>query len=303
MIAVLPEVRLPALRLLWGAAWAEFLLVRLLSRVGIYIPKSGTALAVYRAAVTLGEIAFNFSLLLGAALLVLTLAGERGRGRGIAAVVAVAAALVLLAPGTAPPAGWSLAAAVVSALAVGLAGVQALRRADRELRPALGIVLATHLLTYGLTAAQLAWAMLALPGALPGAGPVLRGGELLAIAAPVALAVPLLGRRLGGAPGAIGLGAAAALGAAYRLGADLTAILAMYSLGFSLSWPPVIYLVALGLGLPALLGMLRRAPARGRALGLLFLAGYALQLNLQHLLVLTGWSLLALAPAAEEVSA
>jgi hypothetical protein len=158
--------------------------------------------------------------------------------------------------------------------------------------------MAVHLLVYLVTASQLAWSGLGLPDGLPGAGTILRGGELLALQAPLLLLVrPRWGHV------AIGLGSAAALGAAYLVNPDITAILAMYSLGFSLSWPVWLYLGALGLGVPGLVALLRADRLRGLALGLLFLAGYSLTINQQHLLVLAGWAVLALpaAPAVERV--
>lgn len=281
------------MRVLWWAVLAEFLLARLLSRVGIYIPKSGAALTVYQGALLAGEIAFTFSLLLAVVLLF---------RRDALAVLAVAA-VVLLAPGEAAPVWWSLSAALAMAGAVAALGARALRQAADSpgLRAALALVLAVHLLTYLANAGQLAWAALALPGAAPLAATVLRAGELLALLAPVALLSPPV--RLRPAEAGLGLGAVAALGAGYAANADLTAIMAMYSLGFSLSWPTVLYLVSLGAGVPALLSLVRRDPRRGCALGLLFLTGYALTVNLQHVLVLVAWAELARAAAHVEVAA
>lgn len=280
------------MRVLWWAVLAEFLLARLLSRVGVYIPKSGAALAIYDGALLLGQIAFTFSLLLGVVLLL------RRDALGALAV----AALVLLTPRPAPPVWWSLAVALVLAGAVAALGARAIRKAWAEpgLRGALALVLAVHLLTYLANAGQLAWAALALPGAAPLAAQALRFGELLALLAPVALLWPP--GRLRPAEAGAGLGAVAALGAGYLANADLTAIMAMYSLGFSLSWPPVLYLLALGAGIPALLALVRRDSRRGHALGLLFLAGYALTVNLQHIVVLVAWVELARPAALTEVA-
>jgi hypothetical protein len=241
---------------------------------------------IYRWLLSLGEVAFNLSLLAALLVLVVGLRGWRG------AVAATAAALVVGAPGVAAPLGWSLAAALVMAVAVVVLGGAALVRGPRW--PLL-VVLGTHLLVYLVTAGQLAWSGLGLPDGLPGAGTVLRGGELLALLAPLMLLVrPRWGHV------AVGLGSVAALGAAYLVNPDITAILAMYSLGFSLSWPVWIYLGALGLGVPGLIALFREDRLRGLALGLLFLAGYSLTINQQHLLVLAGWAVLALPEAVTE---
>jgi hypothetical protein len=71
-------LRLPAVRLLWWAALAEFLLVRVTSRAGIYIPKAGAAIVIYRWLLSLGEVAFNLSLLAAVLVLVVSLRGWRG---------------------------------------------------------------------------------------------------------------------------------------------------------------------------------------------------------------------------------
>jgi len=304
-VGVLAEYRLPALRLLWWAAWAEFLFVRLLSRVGIYIPKNGAALTLYRGALTVGEIAFNLSLLAGVGVLLLVLvpAGAGGHGQGLgrarALVVGATLALVLLIPATAP-ASWSLAAAVALPVTILALLAQALRcEADPWQRTALLAVGAAQVMGLGVTAAQLVWALAQLPGTVPLAGELLRWGELVALLAPVALSASLVlarepGARLRLGPVGAGVGAVSAFGVAYWANADLTAILAMYSLGFSLQWPPALYLLGLGLGVVTLLHRVRSDPSRGLALGLLLLAGYSLQVNQQHIVVLAGWCLLAL---------
>lgn len=306
------EYRGAALRLLWWATLVELVLVRVVSRVGIFIPKGGAALQIYQILIQFGEVAFSFSLFMGVILLGLTLAGHRWWGLAPGALAGV---LVMIVPGPVPSPGWSLAVALVLAGTVAAMGVGAIRRvSDAWESGALSTVLTVHLVGYLVTAAQLAWTTAGLPGEAPLAGAAIRGGELLAVAAPVFLAVPLLaaaararGRGRGtAAAGAVGLGRAAALGAAgaaalglaLSINADITAILAMYSLGFTLSWPAFFYMVALGLGVPGLVAAVRRDPVRGLALGLLFLAGYSLGVNQQHLLVLAGWALLALPAAA-----
>ncbi|HYF93841.1 MAG TPA: hypothetical protein VD969_16635 [Symbiobacteriaceae bacterium] len=307
-MSALGEYRGAALRLVWWATLAELLLVRIVSRVGIFIPKSGMALTIYRTAIAVGEVAFSFSLFMGVALLVLALAGHRWWAW---APGAAAGALVMIAPGPVPPAGWSMAVALVLCGTIGVMGAGALRAAaDPWERAAMGVVLGVHALGYLVSAVQLGWEAFGLPDGAPLVGPALVAGELLAVVAPVLLAVPLL-RRGGpgrGGLGAIGLGSAAALGAALLVNADITAILAMYSLGFTLSWSAFVYMIALGLGVPGLVAFVRRDRLRGLSLGLLFLAGYSLGVNQQHLLVLAGWALLSLPAAriapspAEEVS-
>ncbi len=296
----LDGLRLPALRLLWWAVWGELLLTRFFSRIGIYIPKSGMALEVYHAVLSVGEFAFNLSLLLGAALL-LWVVVEKRHWAGAATVV-VAGQLALLVPGEAASASWSALTAASLMVAVLVLGVSAMRAAeDRWERGALALAVAVHLLAYAVAETQLVWSLLELPGAAPLLGEAQRVGELLAMVIPVLLGVRLLGRFRGRALWA-GLAAAAGLGAAYWVNPDITAILAMYTLGFGLSWPAPVYLIAVAAGVPALVQLVRDRPERGLALGLLFLAGYSPQMNQQHVLVLVGWALLArpLVPREEE---
>ncbi|HEY3364838.1 MAG TPA: hypothetical protein VGK74_07300 [Symbiobacteriaceae bacterium] len=312
--------RLPALRLLWWAVWAEFLLVRLFSRVGVYIPKQGAFLTVYRVATTAGETAFNFSLFLGVAVLALALWAHRPL---VVALAGLAAGAALFTPGAAATAVWSLVVSVAMVAAVAGLGVGAIRAADGPWeKGALALVLTAHAVGYGVGAAQLAWVALAAPGQMPLAGALLRAGELPALLAPLLLAVPafreLGGRGLGSGQGsgpadrppagragyfALGLAAVAGLAVAYLINADITAILAMYSLGFGLNWPAPFYLLALGAGAFGLAWAIRRQPEHGLALGLIFLAGYALHVNQQHILVLAGWALLALRPVPAAVVA
>ncbi|MFZ5814508.1 MAG: hypothetical protein ACOY93_04320, partial [Bacillota bacterium] len=71
-------------------------------------------------------------------------------------------------------------------------------------------------------------------------------------------------------------------------------VLATFSLGFHLAWPAPLYVLALGAALLALGG--------GRRLGLalLFLAGLGLNVNQQQLVLLAGWTMLALPEAPGE---
>ncbi|MDF2628363.1 MAG: hypothetical protein K0R39_2194 [Symbiobacteriaceae bacterium] len=296
------EYRGAALRLLWWATLVELVLVRVVSRVGIFIPKTGVVLSVYQVLMSAGEVAFSFSLFMGVILLGLALAGHRWWGMALGVLAGV---MVMIVTGPVPSPAWSLGVALVLAAAVAVMGIASLRSVREPWECGLlSTVLTVHLVGYLTTVGQLAWTVLGLPGEPPLAGAALRAGELLAAVAPIWLAVPLLRAAWAGA---VGLGRAAALGAtgaaalalAYTINADLTAILAMYSLGFTLSWPAALYLAALGLGLPGLAAAVRRNPDRGLALGLLFLAGYSLGVNQQHLIVLAGWALLGPpAPAA-----
>lgn len=316
-----------ALRGLWLVVGVEFLLRRLLTRVSIYMPKTPLTAALYRLLAVTGEIAFNLSLLAGLLALGYVLwiqvrrgaAGSRAAGGSpvgggpfpggtaahLPAALALAAALlVLLAPGSPPGPGWSLAAAVAMAVAVGgLAALAISRATGWEWRLGLAAILAGHLSWYGVAAAQTALLMSGRGGEVAWATTVLRLGELAAMLAPPMLAVTAW-RRVG-VPGWTGLdrgmlagfGGAALLAGGYAANADMTGVLAVWSLGFTLSWPAPVYLAALAAGLYFLVRSAGSPdPAtrvRAAALGILWLTGFSLQVNQQHFLVLLSWSLLA----------
>lgn len=304
------------LKLLWLAAWIELLCGRMLSRAGVFIPKHGLVLAAYRLLSDAGPIAFNLALLvalavLGLGLWVLWARGLPGGGRGRTAagraafLLLAGAVLLVLAPlagGRGVP--WSLAAALWMLLTVAVYALQALRRLALADRLGLALVLGAHLAWYGVAAAQLARAAGG-TGTWAGATPLLRLGELLALLAPVTLALARL--RLPAAPvhrqrvqrAVTTLVVAAALVAlfagAYLSNADMAGVLAIWSLGFTLGWPGWLYALALAaatwyLGHALSAGGAERQ--RGFGLGLIWIAGFGLQVNLQHLLVLAGYLLL-----------
>lgn len=279
------EVRTGLMRALLWAVWGEFVLVRLLSRVGVFIPKGGAVLTGYRAAVWLGEVAFNLSLLLALVVLGLLLLEHR---RSLALLAGAAGLLALL--GSRLP-GGSLPAAALLPAAVAALGVSAIRRSSAPLRAGLGLILLAQLLRYAAGGLQLGWVLFDLPGELPGAAWLLRGGELLAVLAPIALAAAVLRSTALRPAVLLTVGAPALLAAALWVDPDITAILAMYALGFTLSWPALLYLLGAG---AVVLALSAWPPDRRLGLGLLLLAGIGLNVNQQHLIVLVGWALLAL---------
>jgi len=273
------EVRASLAWTLVLAVAAEFLLVRLLSRVGVYIPKAGPVLTLYEGSVVLGEVSFNLSL--GLAILVLILAVWEQRP------VALALLLVLSTL-------WMGPVLPIFGLLAGLLllGARGLHQARPALRPGLGLLLlaqAMHILAIGL---QRFWVESGLPAEAPGSIWLLRGAELLAALAPLAMAV---GQKPWRRPEARVLGAAGAatmaLGAALWLQPDLTGVLAMFSLGFSLSWPAPLYALALG---AAVLACSSETGAHRFGLILLFLAGLGLNVNQQQVVIMAGWALLGL---------
>ncbi len=299
-----------ALRAIWLVVAVEFLLGRLFTRVGIFMPKNAFVLVLYRLLSDAGQIAFNLSLLAGLLALGYTLwrlAGPAGRGlsmRAVAAVAVVAALGTTLVPGLTPDPAWSLATALLAAAAVAGLGIQALTRTTGPWRQVgLAAALLANLTWYGVAVAQMALALGSGTGEVALATAVLRGGELLAVLAPVLLAAGLcLERRRTGLPPApwravlLGLAGGILFVIGYGLGADMTGVLAMWSLGFTLSWPGWLYALALAAGIFFLTGAASWPPdgrVQAAGLGILWCTGYALQVNQQHVLVLLAWAVLA----------
>lgn len=302
------------LKVLVLAAALDFVLARLFSRVGIFIPKGPVMQRVYTVLADIGVMAFHAGLLLAGALLIwlLVIAWRGvvfGGGWGGAQAAAVLAALtaVLLASLLGPASPVALAGAVVLGCVVIILGAGTLR-APAPLLWKCGFVLLLGALvaTYGVTVVQALHNTLALPGAVPHVSAILTAGELAALLAPVCFVASCFGRggpvpwRIGAVIGALG---AVAFGAVYLANADMAAVLAIWSLGFTLSWPGLLYAAALAAGLCYLAMALAGRPEerlRAYGLALVFIAGYALQVNAQHLMVVLGLSLtsqaLGLAP-------
>ncbi len=301
---------LTAYRFLWLVVAVEFLIGRLFTRVGVFMPKNRPVLILYNLLADAGRIAFNVSLLLGLVLLGYTLwrlvaTGRRAAVYGPAALAALVALLVLAVPGSPPPPGWSLAAALLAALALAALGALALGRTPSPwARLGLAGALLAHLIWYGVAAAQIALALSGRPGEISAAVPLLRGGELLAMLAPILLAISLrpFQRHQAAAVesrGALlGAGGATAFAAAYVANGDMAGVLAIWSLGFTLAWPAVLYAAAIAAGIYFLARASGPLRVQAAALGILWCTGYALQVNQQHILVLLAWALLAAGTAA-----
>jgi len=110
---------------LLAAALMEALLLRLVTRVGVHLPKEGVVTAAFQAASFLGSLAFNFASLLAIALVVLVLASlvlRMQSGVGRLALAALSAAMLwglgvsLVTDAPAADAVFGLAAALLVAL-------------------------------------------------------------------------------------------------------------------------------------------------------------------------------------------
>jgi hypothetical protein len=300
----LPELTLGGLRQLTlpllAAALAETLLLRLITRVGVHLPKSGTVSDAFAAASFLGSLAFNFASLLAIVLAVVVLGSAvrhapnvpaRLALAGLSAALLAGLALTLLTGAAAADALFGLAAALL----VGLLGLRfALGRdATPAARLALVLIVAAYFCYQYYVLGHVFYRMLDYAAVPPLSVAALRLGEALTVAAAVAVfwAWGLPRWRRAGTAGLAGVGAVLLILTFAGLSPVSTiSILALWTTGLSFVLPSPVYLVALALYLLTLVACWRSGDAFWTAAGLLLvlLAGYMPEATYQHLLLLLG---------------
>jgi hypothetical protein len=290
---------------LLAAALAEMLLLRLVTRVGVHMPKDEAVTNAFRAASFLGSLAFNFASLLVTVLVVLVLASlvlrmESGIGRVAFAGLSLAMLSGLgLSLATGAPAADALFGVAV-ALLVGFIGLAL--AGERHSRPgvrlALALMVAAYLCYQYYLLSHLFYRILDYGAVPPLNITALRLGEVLAVAAAAAAF------RAWGLPrwrwlGTAGLAAVAAALIVLMLAGlspgSTMAILALWTTGLSLYLPFPIYLLALALYLLTFVACWRSGDAFWTAAGLLLvlLAGYMAEATYHHLLLLLGVAFLS----------
>jgi hypothetical protein len=285
---------------LLAAALAETLLLRLVTRVGVHLPKKGAVTEAYEAASLLGSLAFNFASVLAIALVVVVLASlvrrmENGPGRlalvGLSAAMLVSLALTLATGATAADAVFGVA----TALLVGTVGLVFAGEAVRSprARVALALMVAAYFCYQYYLLGHLFYRILDYGAVPPLSITVLRLGEVLAVTA-AAAAFWAWGLPRWRWVGTAGMAVVAAL-LLLLVFAGLSpystmAILALWTVGLSLYLPFPVYLLALALYLLTLVACWRSGDAFWTAAGLLLvlLAGYMPEATYQHLLLVLG---------------
>lgn len=290
---------------LLAAALVETLLLRLVTRVGVYMPKDGSVTDAIQAASFLGSLAFNFASLLAIALVVLVLASlvlriESGVRRVAFAGLSLAMLTGLgLSLATGAPAADALFGIAV-ALLVGFIGLVLAgeRHSTPGARPALALMVAAYFCYQYYLLGHLFYRILDYGAVPPLSITVLRLGEVLTLAA-AAAAFWAWGLPRWRWVGSAGLAAVAAVLVALTLAglspASTIAILALWTTGLSLFLPFPIYLLALALYLLTLVACWRSGDAFWAAAGLLLvlLAGYMAESTYGHLLLLLGVAFLS----------
>jgi len=311
-----------ALWTLLAAGLGELFLYRMLSRVGVHIPKEGLAQDVYSALVRTGSFAFNVSsVAVFLALGLLAYASARrwdGRQPLLAVtpplIAAFGAASLLLAFVDEGESAKLAYGAFSAGLMIALAAIAWTDgRGDFGRKATVALIVLAYLFAQYYTLSNQAYRALDLTVAPPLTTRALEIAELLVVATALLAFWRWSGARSGlrWRPSPVQLGVAgllvfAFLGAYRGEDSSTAAILSLWTVGLTLYLPLPLYALALGLygaALVACLGRARRDPAHiadAIALGLLPVAGLTLDLTYQHLVAIVALLLLVQPPLAPD---
>ena len=282
------------------AVLAETLLLRIVVRVGVHVPKHPIFTEVFEAASTLGSLAFNFASVLALILLtlVLTFVVASKRSRAFSPLIVFLSAalylgLFLTLVTTAPEADalFGVAAALLAVTVLIIA--MRVGHLTPTVTVALALMVAAYLSYEYYTLGYVFYRIFDVAAIPPLSLDALRLGEAIAMVAAAvvffAWGLPRWGR-IGGAGVAFVAVVLLALIVAGLSPASTMAILALWTTGVSLFLPFPVYVLALGLFLLTVVACFRDRNAYRIAAGLMLvlLAGYMAESTYQHLLFLLG---------------
>jgi len=287
------------------AVLGETTLLRVVTRIGVHLPKDAAVSGLFEAASFFGSLAFNFASLLAIALAVLMLSSLTQRMDNWVSRVIVGFLSLAMLSGLALTltTGAPVADALFGVAAVTLVGVIGLVLARESglsaaARGALALMVLAYFCYQYYALSHLFYRILDYSSLPPLSIEILQLGEVLVVAAAVAAfwAWGLPHRRSLGSGGIVLVaGILGALALAALSPVSTTAILALWTTGLSLFLPFPIYLLALALYLLTLVGCWRSGAASATAAGLLLvlLAGYMAEATYQHLLLILAVVLLS----------
>jgi hypothetical protein len=300
------------------AGLGELFLYRMLSRVGVHIPKEGVVLDAYDGLIRLGSFAFNVSSVMVFLALGLLAYAAIQRWSNRSALLAAAPALIV-AFGTLSflltfvEEGNSLKF-TYGTLSVGIMMLLAAiawtdDRNDTPRKVIVTLIVLAYMASQYYVLANQAYSALGLTTTPSGTTRALELAELLVVVNALVVFWAWSGVRRGlqWRPSRLQVGAAllltlAFVGAYRGEDSSAAAILSLWTLGLTLYLPLPIYVLALGLygaTMVACLSEARRDPGRGWdviALGLLPVAGLTLEMTYVHLVALVALLLLVQAP-------
>lgn len=285
------------------AAVAEVVLLRLVTRVGVHLPRGDTVSDALGVASFLGAFALNLASILTTGFVVLVLAAVAWRAKGTLlgwAVIGLTGAM-LWGLGLRLSTGAGTADAlfgVSTTLLVIVVGLFLANEVPPRGRLAIALVVGAYVAYQYYALGHLLFQQLGYTTAPPAAIWALRLGELLVVlgagAAFWAWGIDRW-RRAGRAGAAFAIVPVFVVFAGSLAPASTSSILALWTTGLSLYLPLPLYLIALGLYLLTIAACLRAGDAFWSAAGLLliFLAGYMPEATYDHLLLLLGVAFLA----------
>lgn len=286
------------------AGLAELVLLRLVTRVGVHLPKSAPIAEALGVASFLGAFALNAASILATALLALVLLSVAWRassawlrwaalGFGATMFWGLAVGLTAKSPTADLAFGLSMTALLVTLGLLALGPNVSLRG-----RLALALIVGAYTAHQYYALGYLVYQQLGEQASVPAGVVALRLGELLVVLGGVG-AFWAWGlerwRKAGRAGGAFALAPVAALLLGSFAPTTTTSILALWTTGLSLYLPLPLYLAALGLYLLTVASCLRSEDAfcAGAGLLLVLLAGYMPEATYYHVILALGVALLA----------
>ena len=290
---------------LLAAAVLETLLLRLVTRVGVHLPRGEAVSDGIQAASFFGALALNFASILAIVLVVLLLGSVALRTRNEIVRLLFAAISGAMLWGL----GWSLATGSATAdalfglsavLLVGWLGLVLVARGGptREVRLALAIIVFAYFCYQYYTLSHLAFRLLDYGSVPPLSISVLRFGEGLVVVAGGAV-FWAWGRGRWRRAGLVGVALVAGIVLAVAFSslapASTTSILALWTTGMSFYLPLPVYLLSLAFYLLTIVACWRSGDAFWVAAGLtlLLVAGYMPEATHHHLLLLLGVAFLS----------
>ncbi len=287
------------IKLLLVSSIAELLLNRMFSRVGIFIPKKGFLMALYNALSTSGVIALNFSFILAAFSLLMVIDEDLKRGKIrstlIAALVSLNLVLSLAFIFVAPDAKLSIIYSGASLLALLLMALGFFVGAEERIKKyAIAAILLVYLCSYYYKISNFVFQALGSTRVAPFALEIFAQGEASALAASALffLAYPGINRRAFTIASVLSV----IFLAANIVQSKMTAIIVIWSLGYTLFLPYPLYAIAFFFFSYAALNLIFEGKHEGYALALIFIAGYQIPLSYNLFLLLLGFALLTSTP-------
>ncbi len=287
------------------AALLEVLLLRLVTRIGVHVPRSELAGDGLQAASFVGSLAFNSAsiLAIGLTVLLLVLMTTQVRdsvarfGLALIAGTLMFSLVMSLVTGRAV---WDGAFGLAATLLVLMFGVGIMAKKDVSAGPraAVALVVGAYLCYQYYSLSYIAYRLLDYAALPPMGIDALRWGEVLVVLAGAAVfwawGLPRW-RRAGRFGIAAVVGLVIVVGLSSLTPSSTTSILALWTTGMSFFLPMSVYLFALALYLVTVVACFRDKDAFwiGAGLLLLLVAGYMPEATYHHLLVILGVGFLA----------